>query len=66
MDINIDPNSKTIDVYVNNISISKLKQVVSRFKSLKDYEVLIHNPNQTTNLIDVYEGNVSIDNLGVK
>lgn len=66
MDINIDPNSKTIDVYVNNISISKLKQVVSRFKSLSDYEIFIHNPNQTTNLIDVYEGNVSIDNLGIK
>ena len=61
--ININPKEKTIDVFVDNISIDELKECLKHFKNMSNYEFKIHNPKQTTDLISVYEYNVLIDNL---
>ena len=61
--INIDPKEKTINVFVDDITISEIKELVKHFVGMDDYEILIHNPNQSTDLIAIYDGNVSVDNL---
>lgn len=61
--INIDPKEKTVDIFVDDITIDELKDVLSHFKEMDDYEFIIHNPEQTTSLISGYIGNVLISNL---
>jgi len=61
--INIDPKEKTINVFVDDITISEIKELVKHFVGMDDYEILIHNPKQSTDLIAIYEGNVIVDNL---
>lgn len=61
--INIDPTEKTINVFVDDITISEIKELVKHFVEMDDYEILIHNPKQSTDLIAIYEGNVLVDNL---
>ena len=61
--INIDPKEKTVDVFVDDITISQIKELVKHFVGMDDYEILIHNPKQSTDLIAIYEGNVLVDNL---
>ena len=61
--INIDPKEKTINVFVDDITISEIKELVKHFIGMDDYEILIHNPKQSTDLIAIYEGNVLVDNL---
>ena len=61
--INIDPKEKTINVFVDDITISEIKELVKHFVGMDDYEILIHNPKQSTDLIAIYEGNVLVDNL---
>ena len=62
-EININPKEKTVDIFVDDITIDELKDVLSHFKEMDDYEFRIHNPQQTTSLISVYEYDVVIDNL---
>lgn len=64
MQINIDPKTKEIHVYSKTITKDKIKSIAHNYRNLGDYEIFIHNPNQVENLIDVYEGNILIDNLG--
>ena len=61
--INIDPKEKTINIFVDDITISEIKELVKHFVGMDDYEILIHNPEQSTDLIAIYEGNVIVDNL---
>ena len=61
--INIDPKEKTINVFVDDITIYEIKELGKHFVGMDDYEILIHNPKQSTDLIAIYEGNVSVDNL---
>ena len=61
--INIDPKEKTINIFVDDITISEIKELVKHFVGMDDYEILIHNPKQSTDLIAIYEGNVLVDNL---
>ena len=61
--INIDPKEKTINIFVDDITISEIKELVKHFIGMDDYEILIHNPKQSTDLIAIYEGNVLVDNL---
>ena len=61
--INIDPKEKTINVFVDDITISEIKELVKHFVGMDDYEILIHNPKQSTDLIAIYEGNILVDNL---
>ena len=61
--INIDPKEKTINIFVDDITISEIKELVKHFVGIDDYEILIHNPKQSTDLIAIYEGNVIVDNL---
>ena len=61
--INIDPIEKTINVFIDDITISEIKELVKHFVGMDDYEILIHNPKQSTDLIAIYEGNVLVDNL---
>ena len=61
--INIDPRKKTINIFVDDITISEIKELGKHFVGMDDYEILIHNPKQSTDLIAIYEGNVSVDNL---
>ena len=61
--INIYPKEKTINVFVDDITISQIKELVKHFVGMDDYEILIHNPKQSTDLIAIYEGNVIVDNL---
>ena len=61
--INIDPKEKTINIFVDDITISEIKELLKHFVGMDDYEILIHNPKQSTDLIAIYEGNVSVDNL---
>ena len=63
--INIDPKEKTVDIFVDDITTDELKGVLNHFKGMDDYEFIIHNPQQTTCLIDVYE-NDEILHLGNK
>ena len=62
-EINIDPKEKTVDIFVDDIDIEQLKDILKDFGSLGDYEFRVHNPGQTTDLISVYEYNVLIDKL---
>ena len=41
--INIDPKEKTINVFVDDITISEIKELVKHFVEMDDYEILIHN-----------------------
>ena len=43
--------------------ILEIKEHLKRLKNMSDYEFRIHNPQQTTDLISVYEYDVIIDNL---
>ena len=61
--INIDPREKTVDVFVDDITVDEIKELVKHFVGMDDYEILIHNPKQSTDLIAIYEGNVLVDNL---
>ena len=61
--INIDPKEKTIDIFVDDITVEQLKDILKDFKGMDDYEFRIHNTNQSTNLIHEYYGNILIDNL---
>ena len=61
--INIDPKEKSINIFVDDITISEIKELVKHFVGMDDYEILIHNPKQSTDLIAIYEGNVLVDNL---
>lgn len=61
--INIYPKEKTINIFVDDITISEIKELVKHFVGMDDYEILIHNPKQSTDLIAIYEGNVLVDNL---
>ena len=62
-EINIDPKEKTVDIFVDDITIKELSDIINHFHGMNDYEFRIHNPNQSTNLIHEYYGNVLIDNL---
>ena len=62
-EINIDPKEKTINIFVDDITILEIKDILKHFVGLDDYEVFIHNPLQSTDLIDIYNGNVMVDNL---
>ncbi len=62
-EINIDPKEKTINILVDDITILEIKGILKHFVGLDDYEVFIHNPFQSTDLIDIYNGNVMVDNL---
>ena len=62
-EININPKEKTIDIFVDDITIDELKDVLSHFKEMDDYEFRVHNPQQTTSLISEYIGSVLIDKL---
>ena len=61
--ININPKEKAVDIFVDDITISEIKELVKHFVGMDDYEILIHNPKQSTDLIAIYEGNVLVDNL---
>jgi len=61
--INIDPKEKTINIFVDDVTTSEIKSMLNHFVGMDDYEVFIHNPKQSIDLIDVYPGNVMIDNL---
>jgi hypothetical protein len=62
-EINICPKEKTINIFVDDITVDEIKEHLKHFKNMSDYEFRIHNPQQTTDLISVYEYNVLIDNL---
>ena len=62
-EINIDPKEKTVDIFVDDITVDEMKEHLNHFKNMSDYEFMIHNPRQTTDLISVYEYDVLIDNL---
>ena len=64
MDIVINPKTKEVHVYSKTITKERIKNISNNYRNLKDYEIYIHNPEQKDNLIDVYEGNILIDNLG--
>lgn len=63
--INIDPKEKTVEIFVDDITILELKDTLKHFSGLNDYTFIIHNPLQSTCLIDVYENDVEIDNLKI-
>lgn len=62
-EININPKEKTVDIFVDDITIDELKDTIGRFNGMEDYEIRVHNPEQTTSLISDYIGNVLIDKL---
>lgn len=64
MDITIDPKTKEIHIYSKTITKDKIRNISKNYRSLSDYEIFIHNPDQKDGLIDVYEGNINIENLG--
>ncbi len=61
--INIDPKEKAINIFVDDITTSQIKELLKHFIGMDDYEFRIHNPQQTTDLVSVYEHDVLIDNL---
>ena len=61
--ININPKEKTVDIFVDDIKVDEIKEHLKRFKNMSDSEFRIHNSQQTTDLISVYEYDVIIDNL---
>lgn len=62
-EINISPKERTVDIFVDDITVDEIKEHLKRFKNMGDYEFRIHNLQQTTDLISVYEYDVIIDNL---
>lgn len=64
MNIIINPKTKEVHVYSKTITKDRIKSISENYRSLNDYEIIIHNPEQKDDLIDVYEGNVNIENLG--
>jgi len=61
--ININPKEKTVDIFVDDITIDELKDVLKHFSEMDDYEFRVHNSKQSTELISTYNGNVIIDKL---
>ena len=61
--INISPKEKTVDIFVDDITVEQLKDILKDFKGMDDYEFKIHNPKQSTNLVSTYNGNIIIDKL---
>ena len=61
--INIDPKEKTVDIFVDDITVDELRDILGHFNGMEDYEFHIHNPGQTIELISSYNGNVIIDKL---
>ena len=64
MNIIINPKTKEVHVYSKTITKDRIRSISENYRSLNDYEIIIHNPEQKEDLIDVYEGNINIDNLG--
>lgn len=64
MNIIINPKTKEVHVYSKTITKDRIKSISENYRSLNDYEIIIHNPEQKDDLIDVYEGNINIENLG--
>lgn len=64
MDIRIDPKTKEVNVFSKTITKDKIHSICKNYGSLVDYSIKIHNPEQKECLMDVYEGDVLIDNLG--
>lgn len=64
MTTNIDAKLKEIHVYSKTVTVNDIKNICKKYSNLKDYEIYIHNPGQVDNLMDVYEGDVYIENLG--
>ena len=62
-EISVNPNDKTINIFMDDTTVNEIKSLLKHFVELDDYEVFIHNPNQSTDLIEVYYGNIQIDNL---
>ena len=48
---------------MDDTTVNEIKSLLKHFVGIDDYEVFIRNPNQSTDLIEVYEGNIQIDNL---
>lgn len=64
--IAINVNNRDIDVFTDDISFEQIKLVLKELSKLTMFEIdeiKIHNKNQTTDLVNVYDGNVIIDNL---
>lgn len=64
--IEINVNNRDIDVFTDDISFEQIKLVLKELSKLTMFEIdeiKIHNKNQTTDLVNVYDGNVIIDNL---
>ena len=64
--ITINVNNRDIDVFTDDISFEQIKLVLKELSKLTMFEIdeiKIHNKNQTTDLVNVYDGNVIIDNL---
>lgn len=64
--IAINVNSRDIDVFTDDINFEQIKLVLKELSKLTMFEIdeiKIHNKNQTTDLVNVYDGNVIIDNL---
>ena len=62
----INVNDRDIDVFTDDISFEQIKLVLKELSKLTMFEIdeiKIHNKNQTTDLVNVYDGNVIIDNL---
>lgn len=62
----INVNNRDIDVFTDDISFEQIKLVLKELSKLTMFEIdeiKIHNKNQTTDLVNVYDGNVIIDNL---
>lgn len=64
MNIVINPKTKEVHIYSKTITKDRIRSISENYRSLNDYEIIIHNPEQKEDLIDVYEGNINIDNLG--
>ena len=64
MDIVINPKTKEVHVYSKTITKDKIRSISNNYRNLVDYEICVHNPEQKESLIDVFEGNILIDNLG--
>ena len=63
MQTRIDLQTKHVDIYIGDINVTELKIILKDLSNKGYSNVSVHNRDQTTNLIDVYEGNIEIDNL---
>ena len=63
MQTRINPKDKHVDIYISDITITELKNILKDLSNKGYDNISVHNRDQTTNLIDVYEGNIEIDNL---